>query len=926
MRPSSPPRSNGDLPALHGAAGALRAFLSDSTQDASAFARGLAAAGALAAIATEREPELRALSDALTSCVAVLPHAAPVHALLARDVLRNALECLQRLAEAPAPRARLLAASEDERDALTAALRAAVASVAVPSDPPPAPASSAPAPRTTETAALEPAEPRGAPGAWPLAGPLLQLFRTECEEHAAALSAGLVALEGDDTQGAFVSRVNELMRAAHSLKGAARVVGLAQLSGLAHVLEDRVIAWREAGEASSSEVDRALSAADLFTEAARSLADDPVAASAGIERSAADMIEGLRAPLPAEPRDKPRPRPSVLSLVASRPSSLAPTAQATVIVAEPIHSSPPPPQRAPAAERRVLRVASESLDRLTGLAGESLVESRRVGALVQRALRVKQRQGKLSDLLTQCEQRALPKLDETTRALFGAVMAEVAALGAELSEHGESLERHVQRAESLGERIYREALQSRMRPFGDGTRGFARQVRDIARQLDKRVRFELAGEDTKVDRDVLEGLDAPLNHLLRNAIDHGIESLAERRAAGKPDVALVRVEAHHNAGMLVVVVRDDGRGIDVEAVRARVLDRKLARADMVASLTPGELLDFLFLPGFSTARTVSDISGRGVGLDVVKSGVEALGGTVRVESQAGQGAAFVLRLPVTRSVMRAVTAQVGGELYAFPLHRIDRIDRIDAAQLLRVESTPCFIFDGHPVSVVSARGLLGLPPAPSAPVIPVVMVNDRGQRFAIAVDALCGEQDLVVRPLDARLGKVQDIAAAAVLEDGSPALVIDVDDLLRSVERASGASSFGEPLALAQPTARRKRVLVVDDSITVREAERQMLAHRGYAVDIAVDGMDGLNALRRGHFDLVITDIDMPRLNGFELIRSIRKDQKLSQVPVIIVSYKDRDEDRKLGLEVGASYYLTKASFHDERLLDAVQDLIGAAS
>ncbi len=463
------------------------------------------------------------------------------------------------------------------------------------------------------------------------------------------------------------------MRAAHSLKGAARVVGLGQLSGLAHVVEDRVIAWRDAGQASSAEVDRALAAADLFCEASKALGDDAVAASAGIERTAAAMIEVLRAPLPAEPLDKPRPNVLALVSVAPRPSMYPAPSEPASAAPETIRSSPPPRpslQRVPVAERRVLRVASESLDRLTGLAGESLVESRRVGGLAQRALRIRQRQGTLSELVAQCEQHALPKLDETSRALFDAVMTAVAALGAELVEHGESLERHVQRAESLGERLYREALHSRMRPFADGTRGFPRQVRDIARQLDKRVRFELQGEDTKVDRDVLEGLDAPLNHLLRNAIDHGIESPAERRAAGKAETALVRVEAHHNAGTLVVTVRDDGRGIDVEAVRARVLDRKLARADMIASLTPRELLDFLFLPGFSTARPVSDISGRGVGLDVVKSGVEALGGSVRVESQAGQGAAFVLRLPVTRSVMRAVTAKVGGEMYAFPLHRI----------------------------------------------------------------------------------------------------------------------------------------------------------------------------------------------------------------------------------------------------------------
>jgi len=921
MRSSAPPRASAELHACLGAAGALEAYLRDAAPSAPAIAEGLASARALCASASALELDLAALGEAVVTCVTALPQAPPVHGQLTREVLRNAIEHVRRVALGPVPRARSLAATQDERAALASALRAAAASMPQANG---APSSSAPAPSES------PAQRASAITETWLTAPLVELFCAECELHAAALSTGLVALEDDATPDAFSERVNGLMRAAHSLKGAARVVGLSQVSNLAHALEDRMINWRDAGRASRADVDRALAAADLFSDAAKALADDPTAAS-GIERSAAQRAHALR----EEPIDK---RPSVLSLVSVPPGpsapSVAPPSSSLPPLAkragpEPIRSSPPARPgafRTPTAERRMLRVASESFDRLTGLAGESLVESRRVGALAERALRVKRRQGRLSELVAQCEQRALPALDDATRALLRAVTAEVAALGAELTEHGESLERHVQRAESLGERMYREALHSRMRPFADGTRGLPRQVRDIARQLDKRVRFEIAGEDTKVDRDVLEGLDAPLNHLLRNALDHGIELPAERRAGGKPETALVRVEAHHNAGMLVVIVRDDGRGIDLEAVRARVVDRKLARADLIDSLTPGELLDFLFLPGFSTARSVSDISGRGVGLDVVKSTVEALGGSVRIESQAGYGTAFVLRLPVTRSVMRAVTARVGGEMYAFPLFRIDRIDRIDAERLLRVEGAPCFLLDGHPVSVVSARSLLGFPASAAATALSVVIVNDHSQRFAIVVDELCGEQDLVIRPLDARLGKVQDIAAAAVLEDGTPALVVDVDDLLRSVERASHGGLLTEPLALPAAATQRKRVLVVDDSITVREAERQMLAHRGYTVEVAVDGVDGLNALRRAHFDLVVTDIDMPRLNGFELIRSMRKDGKLAHLPVIIVSYKDREDDRKLGLEVGASYYLTKASFHDERLLDAVQELIGEAS
>jgi two-component system sensor histidine kinase and response regulator WspE len=875
-------------------------------QSSSSLERADTAARGLFSAAHGVVPELGELAEALQTCVARLPQASRPQAMLSRSVLANAVAYIESVTRAGAARAGALKASTEERAALLAAVRAASAAFG---------------PRVSLEPEPEPRSSRAENGS------LIELFRTECEEHSGHLSDGLVALEalGPSEHAARDARLRELMRAAHSLKGAARVAGLGALSSLAHNLEDRLIAWSDTGSFEASEVDLLLSCVDLFRDAAASLGADGDDNAPEIEAAADVLVERLgrpRAASLAPARDTARPG---LALVqagerAAHAAMLEPAAQTSVELRAP--ASLPPSAR---VEKRVLRVATENLDRLTGLAGESLVESRRVGSLAQGAVRARKRQNKLTDLLLACQDAGRNCLDESTRELLAGAITESGACGAVLGEHAASLDRHVQRIEVLGERLYRESLQSRMRPFADGARGLGRVVRDLARKLDKKVRFELEGQDAKVDREILEGLDAPLNHLLRNAIDHGIEAPAERRAHGKPEVAVLRVRARHQAGALVIVVSDDGRGINVNAVRRRVLERKLAREDIVAGLTTRELFDFLFLPAFSTATTVSEISGRGVGLDVVKSSVEALGGSVHIESEEGRGASFQLRLPVTRSVVRAVSARIGDEMYAFPLHRIDRIDRIELSALTATEGTPCFLFDGQPVSVVSARTLLGLPLTASASqAIAVVMVSDRSQRFAIAVDALCGEQDLVVRPLDARLGKVQDIAAAAILEDGTPALIVDIDDLLRSVERATAPGSVIEA-TLEPARAKRKRVLVVDDSITVRESERQLLLHRGYEVDLAVDGVDGLNALRRKPYDLVVTDIDMPRLNGFELIRSIRKDGKLAALPVVIVSYKDREEDRRLGLEVGASYYLTKASFHDERLLEAVQDLIGEA-
>jgi two-component system sensor histidine kinase and response regulator WspE len=458
--------------------------------------------------------------------------------------------------------------------------------------------------------------------------------------------------------------------------------------------------------------------------------------------------------------------------------------------------------------------------------------------------------------------------------------------------------------------------------------GLPRLVRDLARQLGKNVQLEIQGETTEVDRDILEKLDAPLNHLVRNALDHGFETPAERQAAGKPETGRLRVEAAHSAGLLSITVADDGRGIDVEQVRRKIVERGLAGADIADKLSAAEVLEFLFLPGFSTATTVTEISGRGVGLDVVHARVQSVGGQVHIDSEPARGTTFRVQLPVTLSVLRAVVVKIAGEPYAFPHNRIDRLIRIARSELHSLENRQYFEVDGQNVGTVMARQVLRLegPEEPGEDLL-VVLFGDRKSRCGLVVDALLGEQDLVVRPLDRRLGKVPNLHAAAILDDGSPVLIVDPDDLRRSIEKLLQGGRLQRANESAAPAEERRpnRVLVVDDSITVREVERQLLANQGYLVEVAVDGMEGWNLVREGRFDLVVSDIDMPRLNGLELVRRIKADSRLQRLPVIIVSYKDRDEDRLLGLEAGANYYLTKSSFHDDTLIRAVRELIGNA-
>jgi two-component system, chemotaxis family, sensor histidine kinase and response regulator WspE len=435
----------------------------------------------------------------------------------------------------------------------------------------------------------------------------------------------------------------------------------------------------------------------------------------------------------------------------------------------------------------------------------------------------------------------------------------------------------------------------------------------------------VVGENVGVDRDILEKLEAPLNHLLRNGIDHGMETAEERHAASKSPRGTIRLEARHWAGMLSVTVSDDGRGIDVNKVRDRIVKRRLLQPAVAETLPDADTLEYLFAPGFSTAETVTEVSGRGVGLDVVRSVVEQVGGSVRVSSQLGIGTTFQLQLPITLSVVRSVLVDIGGEPYAFPMIRIERIMTVARSQLQSLENHQYFILEGRSVGLVSGADILDLKAAVQASDdLPVVILSDRANTCAVVVDQFLGEHDLVIRPLDPRLGKVADISAAAIMTDGTPVLVVDVEDMLRSIVRLLQQGSLARVHAPKEQKVR-KRVLVVDDSITVREVQRQLLESRGYDVEVAVDGLEGWHKLRNADYQLVITDVDMPRMNGIELVRSVKQDTRLRNIPIMIVSYRDRPEDRQRGLEVGADYYFAKGDFHDVALLDAVADLIGEA-
>ncbi|ALL66338.1 Single-stranded DNA-binding protein [Paraburkholderia caribensis MBA4] len=762
---------------------------------------------------------------------------------------------------------------------------------------------------------------------------LLELFREEAAVQTRVLSDGLLALEH---RPADAAALEACMRAAHSLKGAARIIGLQDGVDIAHVMEECFVgAQRGELQLTPAHIDVLLRGVDMLLRVAEAKPDAPVT-RADIDAFVRRMATPESAARETADGDGPQAAPDV-DVYAQLQAQLQ--AEALAQRQEAPEADPTVPSDAPAQQDshasartpdRMLRVRAANLDRVLSLSGEVLVESRWLKPFATSMLRLKRTQRDTSRALDALYDTLAEHLDDAALSALADVRTSLNSMQHTLGARLDELDRYDRSSANLAQLLYDEALQCRMRPFGDATHAYPRVVRDLARSLGKRVKFEIVGTSTQVDRDILDMLDAPLGHLLRNALDHGIETPDARIARGKPAEAHVTLEARHSAGRLLISVSDDGAGIDLDNVRASVIRRQLADADTAARLSEQELLDFLLLPGFSMREQVTDVSGRGVGLDAVHEMVKAVRGTVRIVNEPGRGSRFVMQLPLTLSVVRSLLVDVGGEAYAFPLAHVRRTLELARTDIDMLEGQQHFAFDGKPVGLVTAHQLLGAQAGVTRESVSVVVIGDERETYGVAVDRFLGERMLVVQPLDPRLGKIRDIAAGALMENGDAVLIVDVDDLLRSVDKLVRGGQLDRIGRAHDVAARqRKHVLVVEDSLTVRELERKLLEKRGYAVTVAVDGMDGWNALHNqadGTFDLVVTDIDMPRMDGIELVTLIKRDPLFKPVPVMIVSYKDRDEDRRRGLEAGADYYLAKGSFHDEALLDAVRDLIGEAS
>lgn len=792
---------------------------------------------------------------------------------------------------------------------------------------------------------------------------LRDLFQAESEEHLQKLDEGLLYLERHPDDAATLK---ELFREAHSLKGSARMLGVGDVETVAHRFEDLLGAAAKGNlTVEPLLVDRLVRALDeirllvresVTGEAAGVSVFDVLKRLVGEESPPAAGEPSPTEPPPTEPppTEPPLPtEPPVAALAAiyesiGRAPLNTPPADPALLAGgrswgdeplaplsgeaegeerEPEVVRPPSAREEkegaqPAPGMDTIRVDSRKLDLLLNQAGELSVLRNRVS----------RRMSQVEDAMAQWEALARTLRNEEGRRGPG--------------EHNGGW-RHLERLggnlEALRQGFYEDEIglgvvsgelgegirNLRLLPLSTLFNVFARPVRDLARELNKQARLVTVGGEVAADKRIIEEMKDPLMHMIRNALHHGLEEPALRAATGKPEEGVLRLSASRTASHLVLELQDDGAGLNVEAIHRQALKKKLFSAQELEQLPVAQLYSLVFASGFSTSPLVTDVSGRGVGLDAVRANVERLKGTIQVDSQTGQGCRFTIRLPVTLATTPVFVVRVLDERYAIPLDFVQSVKRVERQALFPLEGRDAIDLAGEAVHVAALSDLLELPPSPHHPrmrrrePLACIVLRDGEERLGVFVDELEDQIEVVQKPHGAIIKRLRYVSGATILGSGEVCQVLHPVDLIlagRKLRAHAPMSLAPEPV---QPGGKEKSwVLLVEDSITTRTQLKRILEGGGYQVTVAVDGMDALEKLGRQSYDAVVSDVEMPNLNGLELTARIRSNDAYQELPVILVTTLSTEEDLKRGLEAGANAYLTKPSFDQGAFLETVGRLV----
>jgi two-component system chemotaxis sensor kinase CheA len=602
----------------------------------------------------------------------------------------------------------------------------------------------------------------------------------------------------------------------------------------------------------------------------------------------------------------------------------APTAPPEAVPMSPGEGQKPEPadRRGPELGGGSIRVGLEKLDRLANFAVEMTVGRMRA-AEARRGLQEALALGRtglrnwagLREVLVQAAAgeravEAIRQVESWNRDLRDA-----------LQRAWDELEEVRIQHDLLATELRHQVLGIRMQALGVVFETFPRAVRDLAREFGKEVELSITGGEVELDRRIIEALGEPLLHLIRNALDHGLEAPAARGAAGKPVRGRLTIRAWEKGNRVVVEVEDDGAGIDPAVLRETAVRKGHLRPEAAEALSDADALGLIFRPGFSTSRLITDVSGRGVGMEVVQKAMERLRGSVAVDSTPGRGTRVTLDLPLSLAMLPALLVRTGGVTYALPAASVERVARFQPEELQSLEGRRAARLEGETIPLVELAGLLGVTAdRGDGAAVTAVLLRAGVRRVGFVVEEVLDEGEVVLKELGSFLGKVEVVAGATVLGSGEVVLILDPATLIR-LARGAPVAAPGRPAA---PAAAPGRLLVVEDSLIARDLERTILESAGYQVEVAVDGVDALEKLGAGEYDLVITDIEMPRMDGFALLERIRAQERTRGLPVIVVTNREKAEDKRRGMELGADAYILKSSFNQASLLDTIRRLSGA--
>ncbi len=761
---------------------------------------------------------------------------------------------------------------------------------------------------------------------------LLATFRIEAAEHLDSLGTRLLSLE--QAEGPQPEVLEVVFRDAHSLKGAARAVGMVGIEQLCQAVEAILSDWKK-GRWSPDQAafDLLQRCVDHLRDLAVAEDDRPSMLTPALIEELAVVRGGGTAPPPRCSPEAPEPEPT-----RSAPPPPEPPLAAPPPAREPPEPTPPrpePPEVVPARPQArgaapprpeppkattvpsgtsTVRVQAERLDelllRIEGTVAAKLEARELLAELRELVIAVQAVAGKLSRTGT----GGAAANHAAVRELLETVDDQAQRITRSADQHQRNLSRMV---DGLLEDTKRLAMQ----PFQSLLDSYPRMLRDIARQEAKDLVMRVDGGNVEIDKRILDELRDPLTHILRNAADHGIEPPDERERQGKERRGLIHVSIEQvDSSVVELRIEDDGKGLQLERIREVAVERGYLDNDSAERADDRALGRLVFESGLSSAPIVTDISGHGLGLAIVRQKVEQLGGRIDVASEPGEGTRFVIRLPLTMATFRGVLAEVDARRFIVPGSAVERVVRVDQDGIRTVENRETVVLDGRVVPMVRLEQVLELPrrslPGVHQQYVQLLVLRRGDSLVAFGVDRVLHEQEVLVKPLGSKLDRVRNVSGASVLASGEVVPILNVPDLVASAERIRAVS---KAKAKSEKDERQRRVLIAEDSITSRMLLKNILESAGYDVTTAVDGAEAFASLRSEDFDVLVSDVEMPRMDGFELTERVRADARLAQLPVILVTALGSREHREKGIDVGASAYIVKSSFDHSNLLETVE-------